>query len=118
MEEKFFRARGLDVVANVTLDVPDVRAWPRIEPARWRELALRVQVDSGADALVLSCTNIRALEIVEALELASGVPVLTSNQAAFWSALVAVGVEDSVPGCGALLAKRAGSCARLQAGAA
>jgi maleate isomerase len=118
LEERFLREHELDVLTNLTLDSADARSWPRIEPERWMELALSALAESGAEAVVLSCTNIRALEIVDALEAQAGVPVLCSNQAAFWSALVAVGVPDAVPGCGALLSGRSSGPGTLEASAA
>ncbi len=44
--------------------------------------ALAVQADSPAtEAIVLSCTDLRAVEVVERLEAKTGKPVVTSNQA-------------------------------------
>lgn len=58
---------------------------------------------SNADAIFLSCTATKALDIIEKLELASGLPVITSNQAAFWHALAISGRKVKVPGYGRLL---------------
>lgn len=38
----------------------------------------------GADAVFLSCTNLRTLDSIEALEAELGVPVLSSNQVLAW----------------------------------
>ena len=55
------------------------------------------------EAVFLSCTGIRAAEIVEELENALGKPVVTSNQAAFWQCLRLAGCSAKVPGFGRLL---------------
>ena len=55
------------------------------------------------EAVFLSCTGIRAAEIVEELEDALGKPVVTSNQAAFWQCLRLAGCSAKVPGFGRLL---------------
>lgn len=65
---------------------------------------LGVSVDRPeAEAVFLSCTNLRAAEAAEALEDALGKPVVTSNQALMWAALRQCGVLDAVPGFGCLL---------------
>ena len=44
--------------------------------------ALAVQADSPeTEAIVLSCTDLKALDIVKRLEAKTGKPVVTSNQA-------------------------------------
>ncbi|MBW4707007.1 Asp/Glu racemase [Roseobacter sp. YSTF-M11] len=46
------------------------------------------QADSAAaDAIVLSCTDMRAVEVISALEADTGKPVITSNQAMLFQAL-------------------------------
>ena len=50
--------------------------------------SLGMRADSkGADALVLSCTDMRAVEVRAELESALGKPVITSNQALMQAAL-------------------------------
>lgn len=56
-----------------------------------------------ADALFISCTAIRAVDVVERIELSLGKPVVTANQALFWHALRATGCNTKVQGYGDLL---------------
>jgi maleate cis-trans isomerase len=56
-----------------------------------------------ADALLCSCTAWRSVEAVEEIERRIGKPVVTSNQAAIWASLRAVGVTAPIPGFGRLL---------------
>jgi maleate cis-trans isomerase len=59
--------------------------------------------DPEADGLLISCTSLRSIEIIDALEADLGKPVISSNQASFWSTLRMAGVNESVPGFGKLL---------------
>lgn len=55
------------------------------------------------DALFISCTALRAADQIEKLEIELGVPVLTSNQCAFWQAIRTAGYTKPVTGYGRLL---------------
>lgn len=55
------------------------------------------------DALFISCTALRATDQIERLEAELGVPVLTSNQCAFWQAIRTSGYTKPVTGYGRLL---------------
>ena len=55
------------------------------------------------DALFLSCTGIRALDVVEQLEDELQKPVLTSNQCMFWECLQRCGYSGSISGFGELM---------------
>ncbi len=56
-----------------------------------------------ADALFISCTAIRAVDVVERIEQGLGKPVVTANQAMFWQALRRTGYGSPIPGYGRLL---------------
>jgi maleate isomerase len=56
-----------------------------------------------ADALFIACTGIRALDVVEQLEEALQIPVLTSNQCMFWECLRHCGYSGSISGFGKLM---------------
>jgi maleate isomerase len=51
----------------------------------------------------VSCTDLRALEVVEALEARLSKPVLTSNQVTMWALLRALGSKPDIAGFGRLL---------------
>lgn len=55
------------------------------------------------DAVFVSCTSIRLLHALAAIESRLGVPVITSNQALIWHCLRLAGCDQSVPGFGSLL---------------
>lgn len=56
-----------------------------------------------AEAIVLSCTDMRSVEIIAHLEEAVGKPVITSNQAIAFQAMQLAGIHDALPGYGQLL---------------
>lgn len=66
------------------------------------ELGLRAD-HPQAEVLVLSCTDMRSVEVIARLEAATGKPVITSNQAMIFAALQALPGIDPVPGFGRLL---------------
>ncbi|MEL6766241.1 MAG: Asp/Glu racemase [Pseudomonadota bacterium] len=57
----------------------------------------------SAEGILLSCTDMRAVEIVEALEADTGKPVITSNQALIFAALPHLGQASAGIPCGRLL---------------
>ena len=68
-------------------------------------LALGLKADHPeAEALVLSCTDMRSVEIIDRLEQAVGKPVVTSNQAMVFEALRLMASDEPIKGYGRLLA--------------
>ena len=74
----------------------------RLQPRALYKAGLEAD-NPEAEAVFLSCTGIRSVEIVEELENALGKPVVTSNQGAFWQCLRLAGCSAKVPGFGRLL---------------
>ncbi|MFV3382208.1 aspartate/glutamate racemase family protein [Pseudomonas sp. NY15354] len=58
-----------------------------------------------ADAIFLSCTTAATLDLIAPLEAETGLPVITSNQAAFWHALRCMGHTPSMAGFGTLFSQ-------------
>ncbi|WP_300034751.1 aspartate/glutamate racemase family protein [uncultured Roseobacter sp.] len=56
----------------------------RIDPASIHTAALSAGESSDCDAVFLSCTNLRTLDIIDDLEERLGKPVISSNQALAW----------------------------------
>ena len=56
-----------------------------------------------ADAIFVSCTAYRAVEVIEKMENDFKVPVITSNQALAWASLRYLGINEPVLGYGKLL---------------
>lgn len=67
---------------------------------------LGLDVDTrDSDGILLSCTNLRTIEIIETLENNVQKPVISSIQAAMWMALRKMGINEKIPGFGSLLEK-------------
>lgn len=56
-----------------------------------------------ADAIFVSCTATKALDVIDAIEDATGLPCVTSNQAAFWHAMKLAGWSEPIKGFGRLM---------------
>lgn len=76
-------AHGIDVARFSSFEEKQEQRVARIDPASIYQAALAAAQD-GADAVFLSCTNLRTLDIIEPLEEALGIPVVSSNQALAW----------------------------------
>ena len=75
-----------------------------LTPQQVYELGCRAD-HPEAEAVVLSCTDMRAVEAIERLEQDLGKPVVTSNQALVYAAVAQLGLGDhSIIGGGQLLA--------------
>jgi maleate cis-trans isomerase len=98
----YLREAGFEIVADRAVGLSGSDAYCSTPPEFWRDVALELGAES-ADAVFLSCANIAAIEVIEAVEGALETPVVTSNQAALWRALRLVGIGDSIPGLGCLL---------------
>ncbi len=58
-----------------------------------------------AQAIVLSCTDMRSVEVIERLEAALAKPVVSSNQAMLFRTLQALGIDPGEVQCGRLFRK-------------
>ena len=94
----FLEAAGRRVVgmAHVGTDL-DNDGQGALTPAEVLALARRAD-HPEAEAIVLSCTDMRAVETIAALEEETGKPAVTSNQAMMHAAISRLGLPDRVPG--------------------
>lgn len=102
-EVQFLAHYGIEVLRETGLGKTSGPGMIAVEPAEWYAQAMANRRDD-ADAYFLSCTTIRALPIVAALERDIGRPVVTSNQAMVWHCLRKRGIQDRLEGVGALFA--------------
>jgi len=63
---------------------------------------VKARVEPECDGVFISCTGLRAVGAIEALEQDLGKPVVSAVQATFWDALRLAGVGDHVKGFGSL----------------
>lgn len=79
-----FVAAGLTVPATVSFGEQVEANVARIDPASIRAAAMEIGRTPGVQAVFLSCTNLRTLDIIDDLERDLGIPVVSSNQALAW----------------------------------
>jgi maleate cis-trans isomerase len=94
-EVRFFEANGFRVVSEQGLGVPDPGKCQAVDQGRIRRLARDID-RKDADAIVLSCANFRAWDIVGEIERELGKPVITSNNAIVWHMLKLIGQVSMV----------------------
>ena len=98
---------GLEIVAFSSFHHTDNDAMAKTPPQAILDAALEAD-RPDADALFISCTAIRAVDVLESIEQAIGKPVVSANQALYWQALRATGYQQPVEGYGYLLRTMSG----------
>ena len=73
----------------------------RVTPQQVADLAVAVDRPQ-AQAIFISCTNFRTLEIIEPLEQKLGKPVLTATSVSMWKMLRLAGEPRAIAGGGEL----------------
>ncbi len=101
-EAEFLIGKGFEVLDIQGLNLTTGIEFGQVTPAFWKKFALVID-QPDADAIFLSCGGIRSLEVAEEIEQAAGKPVITSNQAQFWSCLRRAGIKDEIKGFGQIL---------------
>ena len=98
---RFFEASGFKVLNAVGLGLDHDRTISRVSLEEVYHLARRSD-HPDAEAVFLSCTALKTIGVIEALERDLGKPVVSANQASFWDCLRTAGVADRVAGYGRL----------------
>lgn len=79
-----FTREGFDVTQSVTFGEKTERNVARIDENSIRNAALKALDGADADCIFLSCTNLKTLDLIDALESETGRIVISSNQALAW----------------------------------
>lgn len=79
-----FADAGFEVPVTLTFGEQIEANVARIDPASIYAAALQAGQTRGVEAVFLSCTNLRTLDIIDDLEHQLGLPVISSNQALAW----------------------------------
>ena len=99
----FLADAGCETVARSEVDaVLDNQGQGAMDPQAVYDLG-RAADAADAEVIVLSCTDMRSLEILSRLEQTLRKPVISSNQAMMFQTLQMVGIGDPVIGYGQLL---------------
>ena len=103
-EKKFLEDNGFKVLDVKGLNIARNTIIGSQPP--WAAYRLAKQVyKPEAQAVFISCTNFRSLEVIDPLEKDLGVPVISSNTASLWLALRTIGYREPIKGYGVLLEK-------------
>ncbi|MEK7216891.1 MAG: arylmalonate decarboxylase, partial [Chloroflexota bacterium] len=97
----FLKEAGIEVLRARALGLAGSDAFCSAPAGLFEQATLDAR-HPDADGYFISCTNIRAIETVAALEPALGRPVITSNQATLWYCLRRLGLPDAPAGLGTL----------------
>ena len=97
---RFLEESGFTVTSLENLNLHGL-AIPGVSDAEVWQLGKRADRPE-ADAVFLSCTNLRTLDVLDALERDLGKPVVSSNLATMWHALRLAGLRPRLDGLGSL----------------
>jgi maleate isomerase len=113
-ERAFLKAHGFDVTAVLSFGCTKSQEIFKVSPETIVNSVLaRHDEISKNDALFLTCTGLRAVDVVEILEQELGIPVITSNSTALWLALSRLGIETKNVRVGRLFRQAASKVLRL-----
>ncbi|MCZ6509775.1 MAG: Asp/Glu racemase [Alphaproteobacteria bacterium] len=98
----FLSDAGIETVSRADIGVAlDNDGQGELTPDEVFELGRRAD-SADAEAIVLSCTDMRSIEVIERLEAELDKPVVSSNQAMLFAACQALGMDTEINGCGRL----------------
>jgi maleate isomerase len=103
-EHRYFNDAGFNIVGSAHLGITDSFCLADPSAEDILELARAAWHDS-ADALLITCLNLRSHDVIDTLEAELGKPVITSTQATLWHLLRSASVKARIDGYGQLLAR-------------
>ena len=98
-EAEFLTTKEFEIIDIQGLNLTKGIEFGQLTPAYIKAFALEID-HPDAEAIFLSCSGIRAIEVIQEIEDATGKPVITSNQAQMWSCLRRAGIDDEIKGYG------------------
>jgi maleate isomerase len=101
VEQKFFEDNEFEVTCIRGLGHTKGEELHLEPPSTTVELANKVN-SKDADAVFLSCTDLKTFTVLELLERKLGKPVVSSNSASLWKALRLLHVMEEIRGLGSL----------------
>jgi maleate isomerase len=102
-QKSFLEGNGLEVLAMKGIGTRNAEEIAGQDPGRVYRLAMEV-AHPQAEATFISCTDLQATVVLDAIERDTGRPAVASNQAMLWAMLRLAGVREPIPGYGRLLA--------------
>jgi len=96
------RAAGFDIMAVASFNQSDDFTVARISRASILKAVLTIGAREEIDGVFVSCTSLRALDILREAEMQLGKPVISSNQALAWHLMRLAGLTHKPAGFGQL----------------
>ena len=103
--QDYIERRGFAVPRFGTFAEEDDSRAARIRATSVRDAAIALGKAPEVDAVFVSCTSLRVVEVIEEIEAEIGKPVTSSNHAMAWHALRLAGVTTKLEGFGRLFAR-------------
>ena len=100
--QRAFEEAGIAVPVAVRFGEEKEANVARIDPRSTADAARDVAQVAGVEAVFLSCTNLRTLDVVPGLEAELGCPVISSNLALCWHLVETARAWQPAAGCGCL----------------
>ena len=94
---------GIAIAGVGSYQQSDDRIVAKITPASCLQGIIKTARAKPCDGVFISCTNLRALSIIQQAERLLGIPVISSNQALAWHMLRLAKINDPISLCGKLL---------------
>jgi maleate isomerase len=98
---RFFEASGFKVLTALGMQLDHDKTIGRVPLEEVYRLARRGD-HPDAEAVFISCTGLKTIGVLAALEHDLGKPVVSANQASFWDCLRLSGIPDRIIGFGRL----------------
>jgi maleate isomerase len=90
----YFESFDITVDKNVCMRCDSDYEISRVSDKTMIDAALEVSKD--VDAIFMSCAALPATRVIKKIEEATGIPVVTSNQAMIWMAYRIIGIKDRI----------------------
>ena len=98
----FLKSNGYEITGVRNMGLDDSVAIGNVPLERVYKFARGAELN-GAEAMYISCTNLRTVGMISALETDIGIPVISAIQASFWDCMRLTGLPDKLPQFGRLL---------------
>lgn len=93
----YIEARGYEVPVFGSFSEESDHIAGRIDPGSVKRAAEKLARDPRVDAVFVSCTSLRVVEIAAEFEAEAGKPITSSNHAMAWHCLRLAGINDTLP---------------------
>jgi maleate isomerase len=104
--EAYLASQGFHVVNLQSLHRSSSSEIKRVQPKTIFEMGKSANT-KRAEGVLISCTDLQAIPIIEALEQEIKKPVISSNQATLWKLMILSGIHIPIKGYGRLLRETA-----------